>query len=131
MHTTIGRAVFALLFIIVTLLTLWPNPDSARTGIVLTRWLASTFLGDPALADKVGHFLGYAALGFAAFFARLTPRNRWYLVPLALAVYGVGLEGLQGLGGIRSPELADAVSNALGAAAGFPGAALVFAVIRR
>lgn len=117
-----ARGVFGVLFLVVTFLTVTPNPDDAKSGMEFARWIAARLFGDDAFADKVGHFLAYAALGLAAFWARFAPRGRRLWAPLALAVYGAALEGVQGLGGVRSPELADAVANAAGALAGFGGA---------
>ena len=48
-----------------------------------------------------------------------------------LALYGVALEGLQGLGGVRDPELADALANGLGALAGYPVVALLLVATSR
>ena len=44
---------------------------------------------------------------------------------LALIVYGVVLELLQGLGGVRSPQIVDALANAAGVGAGVWVAVLV------
>ena len=116
------RALFGLLFVVITFLTLTPNPVETEPGFALTRWIADFLLGDARNADKVGHFLAYASLGLAAFWARLAVFSKRWAVTLVLAAYGVLLEGLQGLGGVRSPEVADAVANVLGALAGFAGA---------
>jgi VanZ family protein len=116
------RAVFGLLFVIITFLTLTPNPVESEPGFALTRWIANYLLGDAKNADKIGHFLAYACLGLTAFWAQLAVLSKRWAVTLALAAYGVLLEGLQGLGGVRSPEVADAVANGLGALAGFAGA---------
>lgn len=115
----IWRGVFAMLFIFVTYLTVTPNPDDTKAGMALTRWIASLFLGNPGLSDKVAHFLAYGVLGGAAALARLPVFQKVWIAPLGLAAYGVLLEGVQGLGGVRSPELSDAVANAFGAVAGF------------
>ncbi len=48
-----------------------------------------------------------------------------------LGVYGAFLEGVQGLGSVRSPELADALANAFGALAGFAGAVILAMIIAR
>jgi len=120
-----ARGLFAALFVMVTYLTLTPDPDKTRSGFALARWVASLVLGNPDLADKVAHFLAYSALGAAAYGAQINPWRKPWAAPLALAVYGVLLEGLQGLGGVRTPELADAIANSLGALTGFAGAVIL------
>ncbi|WDI30070.1 VanZ family protein [Hyphococcus flavus] len=119
------RIVFGVLMVVVTFLTLTPNPVESEPGFALTRWISSLLLGDAENADKIGHFLAYAVLGVTAFWARLAIFSKRWSVVIALAFYGAALEGLQGLGGVRSPELADAFANSLGAVSGFlAGAAL-------
>lgn len=114
-----ARILFFTLLVIVTFLTLTPNPDDTEAGFAFTRILASALLGDAALADKIAHFLAYGSLGVSAFWAQIVLfAKRWGIV-VALPIYGIALEGLQGLGGLRSPELADAVANGLGAVCGF------------
>jgi len=118
-NVRIWRGVFAMLFLIVSYLTVTPNPDDSGAGMALTRWLASLFLGNPGLSDKIAHFLAYGALGGSAALARLPWFKKIWAAPLGLAAYGVVLEGVQALGGVRSPEFADAIANALGAVVGF------------
>ena len=118
----LARALFVALVSVVTWLTLTPSPENADSGFALARWAATLLFGDAGLTDKVAHFMAYSALGACAFWARLTLAGRLWTTPLALAAYGAALEGAQGLGGVRSPELADALANGLGAVAGFAGA---------
>ncbi len=125
------RILFALLFTLVTYLTLTPNPDDVKAGFAFTRWISTTLFGDPKLADKVAHFLAYSALGAAAVWAHLTIFSKRRGSALALAAYGVLLEWLQGVGGVRSPELADAVANGLGALSGATGAVILANLMRR
>ena len=124
-----AQIVFRLLFValsfLITWLTLFQTPDDSTTGFELTRWIAATFLGDAALNDKVGHFLGYASLGFTIFFVNFPILRQRIIAPLFLAAYGASLEGLQGLGGVRSAEVADGVANVAGAISGFAGATIV------
>jgi VanZ family protein len=126
-----ARGAFLVLFIAITYLTLTPNPDDTEPGFVVTRWLSTALTGNDALADKIAHFLCYAALGAMAYFAELRLFSRRWGPWAALCVYGVLLEILQGLGGVRDPEVADAVANALGAASGLAGAALLAHLVRR
>ena len=126
-----ARIAFGLLFMLVTFLTLTPNPDDTKSGLALTRWIAALLLGDAAFADKVAHFLAYALLGATAFWARIALFGERWIASVALALYGAGLEGLQGLGGVRAPELADALANAMGAGAGLAFGAGVATLMRR
>lgn len=125
------RIAFGLLFVVVTYLTLTPNPEDAKSGFAVTRWVAQILFGNPALADKVAHFAAYGALGAAAAWAQLALFSKRRITALALALYGVLLEVLQGIGGVRSPEVADAVANALGAVAGLGGAIMLARLARR
>ncbi len=125
------RAAFAALAALVTWLTLTANPDSAESGFALARAIAAFVFADPALGDKVAHFLAYAALGAFAFWGRVRFAAAPWATPVALVAYGGGLELLQGLGGVRAAEIADAVANGLGAAAGFAGALLAARVVSR
>lgn len=125
------RVAFAVLLLAVTWLTLTPNPDDTEPGLAITRWIAEFLFRNESLADKVAHFSAYGALGAMAFWSNLTVYSRKWGAAVALALYGVALEGLQGLGGVRAPELADAFANASGAAAGVAGAAILTALARR
>jgi len=69
-------------------------------------------------ADKVGHFMAYLILmGWYVQLFRGTAQ-RVLLVVLFIGM-GVGLEVIQGMGGVRFFEWADALANSLGAIAGF------------
>jgi VanZ family protein len=126
-----ARGLFVVLLGVVTYLTLTPNPDEAEKGFAAARFIAVLLFGDAQLGDKVAHFAGYGALGASAFWAgiKIFAHRRW--TPLVLGVYGALLEGVQGLGGVRSPELADALANAFGAFAGFAGAVVLAMVIAK
>ncbi|MEO1137581.1 MAG: VanZ family protein [Pseudomonadota bacterium] len=126
-----SRILFGFLLALVTFLTLTPNPDDTEPGFALTRWIADLLLGNSAFADKIAHFLAYAALGATAYWAKLTVFSRRIGAAFALALYGVVLEGLQGLGGVRSPELGDALANAFGALGGIAGAVALGAGLQR
>jgi VanZ family protein len=125
------RVVFGVLLVAVAWLTLTPNPDETEPGLAITRWLAEVLFRNESLGDKVAHFLVYALLGAAAVWANLSVFSRKWGVAIALACYGAALEGLQGLGGVRTPELADAVANGSGALAGLAAAAILMALARR
>ncbi len=125
------RILFGLLLALVTYLTLTPNPEDTETGFALTLWIAEALLRNPALADKIAHFLAYASLGAMAAWAHLTLFSKRRFTAIALALYGAALEGLQGLGGVRTPEVADAAANGLGALAGLGGAIILARMVRR
>lgn len=117
---TVWRGVFALLFALVTFLTLTPDPDDTKQGLAIARFLAGLLFQDERLGDKVAHFLAYASLGVSAMLAGLRLAGRRAAVIALLASYGATLEYLQGLGGVREAELADAIANSLGALAAWP-----------
>ena len=128
----LARIGFVLLFLVVTYLTLTPNPEDTEGGLAFTRWIAQALFGDEAFGDKVAHFIAYAALGGAAVIAELRIFGRMTVTILALAAYGLLLEGAQGLMGVRTPDLSDALANAIGALSGFPiAAAFSIVVLRR
>jgi len=121
----VARIAFAVLFATVTYLTLTPNPDDTKSGMALTRWLAALFLGQETMGDKVAHFAAYGVLGASAIFARIRLLGATLFTIIGLAIYGALLEGLQGLASVRTPELADAAANALGALCAWPPSILL------
>lgn len=63
--------------------------------------------------DKVAHFVAYLILAVLA--AGLTKSPRVFAkICVALCIYGVLLELLQGLSGLRHPETLDAIANGAG-----------------
>ena len=116
------RGLFVALFILVTWLTLTPNTDDTRDSLAIARFIAELLFRNPSLSDKVAHFLAYASLGGSAAFAHFRLFDRRAPMIVALALYGAFLEFLQGLGGVRDAELADALANSMGALAAFPTA---------
>lgn len=127
------RALFAVLFVVVTYLTLTPDPGDTSGQMSIARWISGFLFGTVALGDKVAHVLAYAALGAAAMSARIFLFGRMTVTLLSLAAYGVLLEALQGLGGVRSADALDALANASGAVAGIGAykAAILVARLRR
>ena len=120
-----ARALFAALFLLVTYLTLAPNPDDSGAGFAAMRWLSGLVFGDAAHADKAAHFTAYAALGLSAALGRLAIAGRAAYAFVALAAYGALLEAVQGAMGTREAELLDALANAAGAGVGgFSGVVL-------
>jgi hypothetical protein len=103
------------------------------TGLVLDRlWRACGWLGviltlalsllPPALddssshTDKFVHLAGYAVLMF--WWAQLVILKRWKLA-IYVALFGVIIEGLQGLTPDRLPDPADALANSSGVLLGW------------
>jgi len=88
-------------------------------GVVLTLALS---LMPPALdvssghSDKIVHLAGYALLTF--WWAQLVTRRRWTLA-VAVMLFGVLIEGLQGLTPDRLPDLFDALANSVGVLLGW------------
>jgi hypothetical protein len=64
--------------------------------------------------DKTQHALAYASLMYW-FRQAFVPRWRW---PVFLLFLGVGLEILQGVGGVRTFDPADMIANGLGVCLG-------------
>jgi VanZ family protein len=91
-------------------------------GVVLTVVFS---LGPPTLdegsghLDKLVHLAGYAMLMF--WWAQLVIRQRWKLA-VAVVLFGVLIEGLQGLTPDRLPDLFDALANSGGVLLGWLGA---------
>lgn len=68
--------------------------------------------------DKIGHLLAYASL--TGWFSQLYARFSMQLwIFLAFVIMGVGLEIIQGMGGVRMFEYADMLANTLGAVLGW------------
>jgi VanZ family protein len=94
-------------------------------GIVLTLMVS---LMPPALdsssghADKIVHLAGYAVLTF--WWAQLVTRQRWKLA-IAVALFGIAIELLQGLTPDRMPDLLDALANSSGVLLGWLAAHLL------
>lgn len=94
-------------------------------GIALTLVVS---LMPPALdvsgghADKIVHLAGYAFLMF--WWAQLVTRQRWKLA-LTVVLFGIAIEGLQGLTPARQPDALDALANCSGVLLGWFAARLL------
>ena len=94
-------------------------------GVILTLALS---LMPPALdvsgghSDKIVHLAGYALLTF--WWAQLVTRQRWKLA-FAIVLFGLAIEGLQGLTPDRQPDLLDALANSSGVLLGWLAARLL------
>lgn len=119
------RIAFIALAVFVTWQTLTPDPEDTESGMALARWIAEALFRSEAMGDKVAHFMAYAALGASAAFGQFRMLGQRGPVIAAIAVYGMSLEGLQGLGGVRDPEIADAMANAFGVIAAFAVASVL------
>lgn len=87
---------------------------AAGLTLVLAIMLLSLAPSPPALSgsDKFAHLSAYGVL--ALWFAGIYRPDRYGWVLLGLFALGVVIEILQGLGGHRHPEAADAAANLLG-----------------
>ena len=96
----------------------WPWRAAFAVALVVTLWLALRPAppGEPlfAHADKVGHALAFALLGWLGACSGLP---RWPLV-IGLLAYGGAIELLQGLTPTREPSWADWAADAAGLALG-------------
>ncbi len=117
------RIAFFALALFVTWQTLTPDPEDTDGGMAFARWIAEMVFRSAEMGDKVAHFMAYAALGAAAAFGQFRLLGLRPPIIAAIAVYGMALEGMQGLGGVRAPELADAAANALGVLTAFAAVA--------
>ncbi len=94
-------------------------------GVILTLALS---LMPPALdvsgghSDKLVHLAGYALLTF--WWAQLVTRQRWKLA-VAIVLFGLAIEGLQGLTPDRLPDVLDALANSGGVLIGWFSARLL------
>jgi VanZ family protein len=94
-------------------------------GVVLTLLVS---LMPPALevggghTDKIVHLTGYAVLMF--WWAQLVTRRRWKLA-LAVLMFGLAIELLQGLTPARQPDALDALANSGGVLLGWLAARLL------
>ncbi len=119
-NRSLFRFLFGAILILVTWLTLTPNPDDTKQGMSLMRWASEFLFGSAKYHDKLAHFVAYGVLGAFFTFARFTIFGRRLFGALLLAGYGAALEIVQGWLGVRHPEFYDGVANALGAFIAFP-----------
>ena len=66
--------------------------------------------------DKIIHLSGYAVLMF--WWAQLVTQKRWKLA-VAVVLFGIAIEGLQGLTPARQPDVLDALANSCGVLLGW------------
>ena len=114
-----ARIIFAILLMLITVLTLIPNPEDVGGGFDAARWLAALLFGNPEFGDKIAHFGAYGLLGASAFAAQLRFSGSTTPIPFFLGAYGALLEGAQRLGGAREADWLDAAANGIGAVSGY------------
>ena len=96
---------------------LWRAGGWLGVAITLLVSLMPPPLGDSAgHADKIVHLTGYAVLMF--WWAQLVVRQRWKLA-IAVVLFGIAIEGLQGLTPNRQPDVFDALANSCGVLIGW------------
>jgi VanZ family protein len=122
-----ARAAFILWAAAVAYLSLTEDTQTIDASFDLVRRIAM-LLGNEELSDKIGHFLSYFALGALAVATKYRVFATWFVAVAVLAGYGLAIEGLQGIGGVRTPDLYDGLADTLGATT---GAGLALAWMRR
>lgn len=130
MISTIFKVLFWGLLVVVTYLTVAPNPPETGGGNAAIRLVAQWVFGDAAHGDKVGHFAAYGTLGLAFVAAGF---RRWNVLvgALVLALYGAALEVVQYFLDARSADIWDGVANATGAMCGVVAGTLLLMILQR
>ena len=102
---------------------LWRGLGWLGVGVTLVVSLMPPTLDDSGgHTDKLVHLIGYAVLMF--WWAQLVIQQRWKLA-VAVALFGIAIEGLQGLTPDRQPDLYDALANSSGVLLGWLAARLL------
>lgn len=96
---------------------LWRAGGWLGVALTLVFSLGPPTVGDDdSQLDKLAHFAGYALLMF--WWAQLVVARRWRLA-LAVMMFGIAIELLQGLTPERQPDPVDALANAAGVLLGW------------
>lgn len=119
--STLLKYVFFLLLVVIIVLSLIPNPENLGVDMNFFERLADLIFGNPALGDKISHFMAYLALAGAGTAGRVRPFGRIIFLFLSLLILGGGLELAQGLVAIRTPDGADMIANFIGVSIGMIG----------
>jgi VanZ family protein len=102
---------------------LWRAAGWLGVGLALVVSLMPPALDETrAHADKLVHLAGYAVLMF--WWAQLVVRERWKLA-VAVILFGVAVELLQGLTPDRQPDPLDALANSAGVLLGWLAARIL------
>lgn len=123
------RALFVALVAFVLFMSLTPDPGPAKGGATVTRWLSKMIFGTRAHADKVGHLMAYATLAGVFVQTGWKPWGRAWAGVLWLGLFGLALEGAQGLTTYRELSGFDLLANWIGLALGYPGGLIVAALL--
>ena len=113
------RRLFWVLLLLVSVLSLIPNPDDLPGGSLWAEFLAKIFFGSADHADKITHFIAYGVLAGGAGLGGLRLFSRRWLIIPGLILWSGALELLQGLTQSRDPDWLDMVANSAGVLAGF------------
>ncbi len=96
---------------------LWRLGGWLGVGLTLVVSLMPPTLNDGHThSDKIAHLMGYAILMF--WWAQLVTRKRWKLA-VAVILFGIVIELLQGLTPHRQPDVLDALANSGGVLLGW------------
>ena len=95
---------------------LWKTVGWLGVATALVLSLIPPFLNERGHSDKIVHLSGYAALMF--WWAQVVVRQRWKLA-VAVVLFGVAIELLQGLTPNRQPDVLDALANTGGVLLGW------------
>ncbi|WOI54821.1 VanZ family protein [Parvularcula sp. LCG005] len=119
------------ILVLVTIVSLTPDPEKIGKVMDWSAWIAALVLGDPMSGDKVSHFMAYGALGFFSTLGFTTAKRQAGLVFLALLGYGLLMEVCQGMfTSTRTSDALDFLANNLGALSGILGALVVRALVQ-
>ena len=113
------RVLFIIALVMVTILSLIPNPDDIPGGMDFTRWLARMLFGDAEHSDKVAHFIAYGTLGGGIILGTVRLLGSFLGSAFAIIIWSGVLEILQGIISSRSTDLLDMVANSSGVIVGF------------
>ena len=112
------RAVAVLLLLIVTVLSLLPNPPEGGAGGVFGAWLSRLLTGSDAYGDKAAHAFAYLATAGATGAGFGQTGRRLLGAAAGLFAWSLVLEGLQAAGGARTGDAWDALANLVGIVGG-------------
>ena len=95
---------------------LWRTVGWLGVATALVLSLTPPMLNEAGHTDKIVHLSGYAVLMF--WWAQVVTRQRWRLA-VAVVLFGIAIELLQGLTPNRQPDVLDALANTGGVLLGW------------
>jgi len=101
---------------------LWRTVGWLGVATALVLSLTPPMLNEAGHTDKIVHLSGYAVLMF--WWAQVVTRQRWRLA-VAVVLFGIAIELLQGLTPNRQPDVLDALANTGGVLLGWLAARLL------